>query len=67
MREILPESEVPTDEELVMAAEDYGEEKKDEEEFNVFSTNGAENIKARERIRKELFSDLSIPVSEGTG
>ena len=67
VREILPESEVPTDEELVMAAEDYGEEKKDEEEFNVFSTNGAENIKARERIRKELFSDLSIPVSEGTG
>ena len=55
------------DEELVMAAEDYGEEKKEEEEFNVSSTNGAENIKARERIRKELFSDLSIPVSEGTG
>jgi len=66
VREILPESEVPTDEELVMAAENYGEEKKEEEEFNVSSTNGAENIKARERIRKELFSDLSIPVSEGT-
>ena len=67
VREILPESEVPMDEELVMAAEDYGEEKKEEEEFNVSSTKGADNIKARERIRKELFSDLSIPVSEGTG
>jgi len=36
------------DEELVMAAEDYGEEKKEEEEFTVSSTKGVENIKARE-------------------
>jgi hypothetical protein len=36
------------DEELVMAAEDYGEEKKEETEFNVSSTKGVENIKARE-------------------
>jgi hypothetical protein len=67
VREILTESQVPMDVELVMAAEDFEEEKKEEEEFNVYSTKGAESIKARRRIRKELFSDLSIPVSEETG
>ena len=39
---------MPMDEELVMAAEDYGEEKKEEEEFNVSSTKGVENTNARE-------------------
>ena len=39
---------MPMDEELVMAAEDYGEEKKEETEFNVSSTKGVENIMARE-------------------
>jgi hypothetical protein len=33
---MLAESEVPMDEESVMAAEDYGEEKKEEEDFFAF-------------------------------
>ncbi|KAL3817221.1 LOW QUALITY PROTEIN: hypothetical protein ACHAXA_009508 [Cyclostephanos tholiformis] len=55
------------DEELAMAVEDYGEEKKDEDDLKISSTEDVKNNNARERIRKELFLDLSIPVSEGIG
>ena len=67
VREIIPDGEESAGEELAMAVEDYGEEKKDEDEIIASSTEGVKTNKARERIRKELFLDLSIPVSEGVG
>jgi ubiquitin carboxyl-terminal hydrolase 7 len=67
VREILPDGEESAGEELTMAVEDYGEEKKDEDDIIASSTEGVKTHKARERIRKELFLDLSIPVSERAG
>jgi ubiquitin carboxyl-terminal hydrolase 7 len=67
VREIVPESETRIDDEMVVASDDYGEEKKDDEEFESISiARGAKNDKARERKRIEPFLDLSIPVAEGT-
>jgi hypothetical protein len=67
VREILPEGGDSMSGELAMAVEDYGEEKKDEDDLKISSTEDVKNNNARERIRKELFLDLSIPVSEGIG
>lgn len=67
VREIVPESETRIDDEMVVASDDYGEEKKDDGEFESMSfARGAKNDKARERKRIEPFLDLSIPVAEGT-
>ena len=50
-----------------MAAEDYGEEKKEETEFNVSSTKGVENIKAREWIRKSCSQICPYLNQKGPG
>ena len=67
VREILPDTEVMNQEESSMAIDDdYGEEKKEEVEF-VPAELEVKKDKAQERISTVVFSDLSIPVSEGTG
>lgn len=67
VREILPAGDESAGEDLATAVEDYGEEKKDEDDTIAFSTERVKTNQARERIRKEVFLDLSIPVSEGVG
>lgn len=67
VREILPESRMSMDEELDMGAEEYFEEEKKEEVMFVSSKTEVENLKAQERVSSVMFSDLSIPVAEGTG
>ncbi|KAL3759353.1 hypothetical protein ACHAWU_000652 [Discostella pseudostelligera] len=63
VREILPESETTMNDEMVVTSDDYGEEKKDDGEFESMSLSRGV---ARERKRIEPFLDLSIPVAEAT-
>jgi hypothetical protein len=67
VREILPDTEIINQEESsITVNDDYGEEKKEEVEF-VPAKLEVTNKKAQERISTVVFSDLSIPVTEGTG
>jgi ubiquitin C-terminal hydrolase len=67
VREILPDTEIINQEESsITVNDDYGEEKKEEVEFIPAKLEVKKN-KAQERISTVVFSDLSIPVTEGTG
>ncbi len=68
VREIVTESEATIVDAEFVASDDYGEEKKDDMDFEYMSiARKGKNDKARERKRIEPFLDISIPVTEGSG
>ncbi len=68
VREIVTDSETSIVDEEFVASGDYGEEKKDDVDFEYVSIarKGKSNA-ARERKRIEPFLDLSIPVTDDSG